>query len=56
MAISGYCYAPDLLRLMGAQPEVIHTGTDFSRIMLGGTTAIILLFLINGIFRGQAIR
>ncbi len=52
MAISGYCYAPDLLRLMGAQPEVIHTGTDFSRIMLGGTTAIILLFLINGIFRG----
>lgn len=36
----------------GAQQEVILAGTEFSRIMLGGTTAIILLFLINGIFRG----
>jgi putative MATE family efflux protein len=52
MAILGYCYAPDLLQIMGAQQEVILAGTDFSRIMLGGTTSIILLFLINGIFRG----
>ena len=52
MATLGYCYAPDLLEIMGAQQEVILAGTEFSRIMLGGTTAIILLFLINGIFRG----
>lgn len=38
MATLGYCYAPDLLEIMGAQQEVILAGTEFSRIMLGGTT------------------
>jgi putative MATE family efflux protein len=37
---------------MGASPEVVREGTVFTRVMLGGSTAIVLLFLINGIFRG----
>jgi putative MATE family efflux protein len=37
---------------MGAAPEVISEGTVFAQIMLGGNLVIILLFLINGIFRG----
>jgi putative MATE family efflux protein len=37
---------------MGAQPEVVKEGAIFTRIMLGGSIVIILLFLINGIFRG----
>jgi putative MATE family efflux protein len=37
---------------MGASPDVVAEGTIFTRIMLGGSLAIILLFLINGIFRG----
>src|SRR6202008_766359 len=45
-------FAPDVLRIMGARPEVIKEGTIFTRIMLGGSVIIILLFLINGIFRG----
>jgi putative MATE family efflux protein len=48
----GFFFAPDILRLMGASPEVVKEGTPFTRIMLGGSMVIILLFLINGIFRG----
>lgn len=48
----GVFFAPELLGLMGAQPEVMAEGASFTRIMLGGSTVIVLLFLINGIFRG----
>ena len=37
---------------MGASAEVVRDGAVFTRIMFGGSLAIILLFLINGIFRG----
>ena len=52
VSIVGVIFAPDILRIMGATPEVIKDGTVFTRIMLGGSLVIILLFLINGIFRG----
>jgi putative MATE family efflux protein len=52
IGIVGVIFAPDILRIMGAQPEVIRTGAVFTRIMLGGNVVIMLLFLINGIFRG----
>jgi putative MATE family efflux protein len=52
ISISGSIFAGDILRLMGAKQEVIEKGTPFARIMLGGSFVIILLFLINGIFRG----
>jgi putative MATE family efflux protein len=37
---------------MGASDDVVRDGAMFTRIMLGGSLVIILLFLINGIFRG----
>ena len=52
VSIAGIIFAPDVLRLMGAHPDVVKEGTGFTRIMLGGSVVIILLFLINGIFRG----
>lgn len=52
ISVLGIIFAPDVLRIMGAQPDVIKEGTVFTRIMLGGSVVIILLFLINGIFRG----
>lgn len=48
----GIIYAPHVLRIMGAEPDVVRDGAVFTRIMLGGSVVIILLFLINGIFRG----
>ncbi|MEO5945226.1 MAG: MATE family efflux transporter [Chitinophagaceae bacterium] len=52
ISILGIIFAADVLKLMGAKPEVVRDGTVFARIMLGGSVVIILLFLINGIFRG----
>lgn len=52
ISIPGVIYAADILRLMKADPEVVREGTVFTQIMLGGSMVIILLFLINGIFRG----
>jgi putative MATE family efflux protein len=45
-------FAPQLLRLMGATPEIVTIGSGYARIALGGCGAIILLFLNNAIFRG----
>lgn len=45
-------YAPNLLRLMGASPEIVATGSGYTRICLGGSCAVLLLFLNNAIFRG----
>jgi putative MATE family efflux protein len=52
ISIAGLVFAPDILRIMGGTPEVVKQGAIFTRIMLSGSVVIILLFLINGIFRG----
>lgn len=52
VSIIGLVFAPNILKLMGAQAEVVQDGAIFTRIMLGGSTVITMLFLINGIFRG----
>jgi putative MATE family efflux protein len=45
-------WAPNLLRGMGASPEIVATGSGYTRICLGGSFAVLLLFLNNAIFRG----
>jgi putative MATE family efflux protein len=52
LSIAGVIYSEEVLQLMGAAPEVVREGAVFTRIMLGGSAVIMLLFLINGIFRG----
>ena len=52
ISVPGYFYAADILRLMGAEPETVAMGTTYTRIMMAGSIVIMLLFLINGIFRG----
>ncbi len=52
VSIPGVIFAEDILRIMGADPEVIKMGSGYTRIIMGGSMVIMLLFLINGIFRG----
>jgi len=52
IGIVGLIFAPHALSLMGASGDVIATGTGYARIMLGGNITIVMLFLINAIFRG----
>ena len=52
ISIFGFIYAKDILLFMGASVEAAEYGINFTRIMMGGSLCIMLLFLINGIFRG----
>jgi putative MATE family efflux protein len=51
LGVIGVVLAPTLLRMMGGSPAVIANAT-FMRVMLGGNATVLLLFLINAIFRG----
>src|SRR6202050_3660187 len=52
VGIPCFLFAPNLLRGMGASPEIVATGSGYTRICLGGSFAVLLLFLNNAIFRG----
>ena len=45
-------FAPRLLQWMGASAEIVAVGGGYARICLGGSGAVLLLFLNNAIFRG----
>ena len=51
-ALAGIVWAQDLLRLMRADDWVIEHGYRYTQWMLGGNAVILLLFVINAIFRG----
>ena len=48
----GAMFAPELLTMMGASPDVLTSGTTFARVMLGGSGTAFMLFIINSTFRG----
>lgn len=52
IGISGSIGAKQILEVMGASPEVLAIGIPYTRIVFGTSIVIVLLFLINGVFRG----
>ena len=51
-AFAGIFFAKDLLGLMGADQWSIDHGYRYTQWMLGGNVVIMLLFVINAVFRG----
>ena len=52
LGIPGVIYAEDILRMMGGSETLIASGKNYTRLLFGGNAVIMLLFLLNGIFRG----
>jgi putative MATE family efflux protein len=52
VGIVGFVFAEDFLRWMGASPEILASGVGYTRILLTGCGTVLMLFLINAIFRG----
>lgn len=52
ISIVGFFFSEDLLRIMGASELLIARNVGYTRWMLVGNLSIMMLFLINGIFRG----
>jgi putative MATE family efflux protein len=51
VAICGILWAGDMLRLMGANGTIVREMSGYTRLMLGGNMVIMLLFIINAVFR-----
>ncbi len=52
IGIIGFVYAREILALMGGEPDLIAEGYGYTKWLIGGNITILLLFLINAIFRG----
>ena len=52
VGVAGAAFAPDLLAIMGASSAVVEKGVEFTRMMLAGNASVMLLFLLNSVFRG----
>ncbi|WP_142783251.1 MATE family efflux transporter [Changchengzhania lutea] len=52
ISVIGIIYPKEILGLMGAEPDLIAEGYGYTQVLMGGNITIMLLFLINAIFRG----
>jgi len=48
----GIIFPKEILSLMGGTPELIEEGYGYTQVLLGGNMSVMLLFLINAVFRG----
>ncbi|WP_025742361.1 MATE family efflux transporter [Aquimarina pacifica] len=52
ISVVGIFFPKEILHLMGAEPDLIAEGYRYTQILLGGNITIMLLFLVNAVFRG----
>src|SRR5258706_4730414 len=52
ISVISIIFAPNILAILGAKPHIITEGSRFMRIMLGGNAVVVVIFLLNAIFRG----
>ncbi len=52
VSLAGIFYAKDLLLMMGGNPEMVEKNYHYTQLLMGSNIVIMLLFLINGVFRG----
>jgi putative MATE family efflux protein len=52
ISVIGILYPQEILGLMGGDVDLIEEGYGYTQVLLGGNITIMLLFLINAIFRG----
>jgi putative MATE family efflux protein len=52
ISIAGVFFSREILVMMGASEQVLAVGVPYTRIVFGSSIVILLLFLINGVFRG----
>lgn len=53
IAVPGVLFSKGLLRIMGASTGVVETGYSYTAIILGSNGLVMLLFIINAIFRSS---
>ncbi|PVW17152.1 MATE family efflux transporter [Marixanthomonas spongiae] len=52
VSVFGILYPKEILNLMGGEHDLIEEGYRYTQILFGGNITIVLLFLINAVFRG----
>ncbi len=52
ISVIGIVFPKEILEFMGGEPELIQEGYGYTQVLLGGNMTVMLLFLINAVFRG----
>lgn len=52
ISLNGLLFAEDILRMMGASEDLIARNSGYTKWMFGGNITIMMLFIINAVFRG----
>lgn len=52
IGLAGLLFSREILSLMGGEPDLVEEGHGYTKWLIGGNITIVLLFLINAIFRG----
>lgn len=52
IGITGFIYSPQILAALGGDTQLIQEGQGYTQLMFAGNITIMLLFLLNAIYRG----